>query len=75
MKTNSDLPCNDETEAKSPAIELLDLPQVAARYNVTIRSIQAWTKRNEGFPQPLRFSRRIVRWRLTDLQRFEAGEK
>ena len=75
MKTNHDLPCNDETEAKSPVVELLDLEQVAQRYSVTIRSIQAWTKRNEGFPQPLRFSRRIVRWRLADLEAFEAGKQ
>jgi predicted DNA-binding transcriptional regulator AlpA len=64
-----------KSETKSPAVELLDLEQVAARYEVTTRSIQAWTKRNEGFPQPLRFSRRIVRWRLADLQRFEAGKQ
>lgn len=66
MKANS--------ETKAPVVELLDLEQVAARYNVTIRSIQAWTKRNEGFPQPLRFSRRIVRWRLADLEAFERGK-
>jgi hypothetical protein len=62
-------------ETTSPAIELLSLEQVAERYSVTIRSVQTWTKRNEGFPQPLRFSRRIVRWRLRDLQRFEAGKQ
>ena len=64
-----------ETETKSQPIELLDLQAVADRYSVTIRSIQAWTKRNEGFPQPLRFSRRIVRWRLADLEAFEAGKQ
>lgn len=63
-----------KSETKSPAIELLDLEQVAQRYSVTTRSIQTWTKRNEGFPQPLRFSRRIVRWRLADLEAFERGK-
>jgi prophage regulatory protein len=75
MKTNHDLPCNDETKTKSPVVELLDLPQVAARYNVTIRSVQNWVKINPAFPQPLRFSRRIVRWRLADLEAFEAGKQ
>lgn len=64
-----------ETEAKSPGVELLDLQAVADRYSVTIRSVQNWVKINPAFPQPLRFSRRIVRWRLADLLRFETGEK
>lgn len=64
-----------ETEAKSPAVELLSLQGVARRYEVTPRSIQNWLKINPEFPQPLRFSRRIVRWRLADLEQFEAGKQ
>ena len=64
-----------EPETKSPAIELLDLEQVAARYSVAVRSVQNWMKINPAFPQPIRFSRRIVRWRLADLEAFEAGKQ
>ena len=74
MKTNHDLSCHDEAEAKSPAIELLSLQGVADRYSVTPRSVQNWLKVNPTFPQPLRFSRRIVRWRLADLEAFERGK-
>ncbi len=63
-----------ETETKSQPIELLDLQAVADRYSVTIRSVQNWVKINPAFPQPLRFSRRIVRWRLADLESFERGK-
>jgi predicted DNA-binding transcriptional regulator AlpA len=62
-------------KTKSPAIELLDLEQVAARYSVAVRSVQNWMKINPAFPQPIRFSRRIVRWRLADLEAFEAGKQ
>jgi predicted DNA-binding transcriptional regulator AlpA len=64
-----------KTKPETKPIELLSLEQVAERYGVAVRSIQAWTKRNEGFPRPLRFSRRILRWRLVDLEAFEAGGK
>jgi predicted DNA-binding transcriptional regulator AlpA len=63
------------SEAKSPAIELLDLQAVADRYSVAPRSVQNWLRKNPSFPTPIRFSRRIVRWRLADLERFEAGSK
>ena len=63
------------SETKSQPIELLDLQAVADRYSVTIRSVQNWMKINPAFPQPIRFSRRIVRWRLADLEAFEAGKQ
>jgi predicted DNA-binding transcriptional regulator AlpA len=63
------------SEAKSQPIELLSLEDVASRYEVAARSVQNWMKKNPAFPQPIRFSRRIVRWRLADLERFEAGSK
>jgi predicted DNA-binding transcriptional regulator AlpA len=53
----------------------LDLEAVAARYDVTPRSVQNWEKINPDFPKALRFSRRIIRWRLSDLEAFEAGIK
>ncbi len=61
-------------ETKSQPIELLDLQAVADRYSVTIRSVQNWLKNNPAFPQPIRFSRRVVRWRLADLEAFERGK-
>jgi hypothetical protein len=75
MTTKPETKPETEPETKSPAIELLDLQAVADRYSVTIRSVQNWLKINPAFPPPLRFSRRIVRWRLVDLEAFEAGSK
>jgi predicted DNA-binding transcriptional regulator AlpA len=53
---------------------LLSLAQVAERYRVTPRTVQNWTANNHKFPQPIRFSRRLVRYRLTDLEAFERSD-
>jgi len=58
----------------SEPIALLSLEEVAQRYSATPRTVQNWLKSNPNFPQPIRFSRRVVRFRLADLERFESGQ-
>ena len=53
--------------------DLLKIEQVADRYQVEPRTIQNWV-RDGRFPQPMRLSRRLLRWRLADLIAFEQGE-
>ena len=51
--------------------DLLTIEEVSERYQVTTRTIQNWV-RDGRFPQPMRLSRRLLRWRLADLVRFES---
>lgn len=52
----------------------LTLDEIAKRYRVSNRSVQNWMKLNKDFPEPLRFNRRTLRWRLSDLERFESSD-
>jgi predicted DNA-binding transcriptional regulator AlpA len=55
-------------------MRLLTIEDLAERYQVQTRTINNWLKRNPKFPRPIRFSRRHLRWREKDLERFEASE-
>lgn len=48
--------------------------QVAARYGVSRVSIWRWRKTDPTFPQPTTFSPGCVRWKLADLEAWEAGK-
>jgi predicted DNA-binding transcriptional regulator AlpA len=62
-----------ETKSGTERIQFLTLEQVAERYQTTIRTIQTWMK-TPGFPKPLRFNRRTLRFRLSDLEAFERSD-
>lgn len=49
--------------------------QVAERYNVGRVSIWRWAKADPTFPKPHRLSAGTVRWRLADLEAWEAERK
>lgn len=53
---------------------LLTPGEVADRYKVTERTIRGWVAINPRFPQPIRFSRRAIRFRLADLEAFEQSD-
>jgi len=59
---------------QSPPETLLTPAEVAERYKVTERTIRGWVASNPKFPQPIRFSRRAVRFRLADLEAFERSD-
>jgi excisionase family DNA binding protein len=48
---------------------LLTPRQVAERLGVTKRTLWRMAKQ-DGFPQPLRFSRKMIRWNPEDVQRY-----
>ena len=60
-----------DEQTKSDALSHLTIEQVADRYQVQPRTIQNWV-RDGRFPQPMRLSRRLLRWRLADLIAFES---
>ena len=46
---------------------------VAARYGVTAPTIWRWVKKEPGFPQPVKLSPGTTRWRLDELEAWEAS--
>jgi predicted DNA-binding transcriptional regulator AlpA len=53
------------------ASDFLSLQDLSARYDVHSKTILNWTE-SGVFPQPLRFSRRFLRWRRADIEEFES---
>ncbi len=50
----------------------LNVDQVAARLSVSPDSIWRW-KRNGTFPKAIKFGGRTTRWRLSDIEAWEAS--
>lgn len=46
--------------------------QVSARYGVNRASIWRWLKTDPTFPKPISLSPGCTRWKLADLERWEA---
>lgn len=46
--------------------------QIAARYGITRECVWKWARELEGFPQPIRLSPGCTRWRIADLEAWEA---
>jgi predicted DNA-binding transcriptional regulator AlpA len=51
--------------------DLLTPRDVAGRMSVAIRTLWRMVER-DGFPQPVRFTRKLVRWRTRDVERYVA---
>ena len=47
--------------------------QVADRYSVSRISIWRWRKTDPNFPQPVSLSPGCTRWRLSDIEAWEAS--
>lgn len=52
--------------------DLLSARQVAKRLSISVRTLHRLVARG-SFPQPIRYSRKLVRWKTADLERFVAG--
>ena len=46
--------------------------QLAARYGVHRTTPWSWVKDDPTFPKPVKLSRQVTRWRLSDIERWEA---
>lgn len=54
------------------SIDLLSSKQVARRLSVSVRTV--WRLlRNGALPQPIRYTRKLVRWRTKDIDGFVAS--
>jgi excisionase family DNA binding protein len=49
--------------------DLLTAQQVAHRLSVSVRTVWRLLERNE-LPQPVRYNRKLVRWRAMDIERY-----
>ena len=56
-------------EQKAVPQELLTSQQVADRLAVSVRTLWRLVKRGE-FPQPIRYNRKLVRWKSGDVERY-----
>jgi predicted DNA-binding transcriptional regulator AlpA len=52
--------------------ELLDFKGLARRWGTSIRTLHRLTASGQG-PRPVRISKRVVRWRLSEVRRWEAA--
>ncbi len=67
---------NDEPRGKAMPDEMrkmLKATEVAAREGVGVSTIWRWVREGR-FPAPIRPSRGVTRWRVTDLERWESGD-
>lgn len=71
LQTNTGRPttaCQNEPQAPVPTQRLLTRQQVADRWNVVTHTIA----RNKGL-HPVRFNRRLIRYRLDEVESIEAA--
>ena len=54
--------------------DLLSARQVAHRLSISVRTVWRMLERNQ-LPEPVRFNRKLVRWRALDIDRFVAALK
>ena len=48
--------------------------QIGARYSVHYLTPRRWLKTDPTFPKPIRLTPGCVRWKLSDLQAWEAAQ-
>jgi excisionase family DNA binding protein len=59
--------------AVAPAVkDLLTSQDVAERLSISVRTLQRMVARGE-FPRPIRFSRKWVRWKRSDVDTYLQG--
>jgi excisionase family DNA binding protein len=52
--------------------DLLTAQQIAYRLSISVRTVWRMLERQE-LPQPIRYNRKLVRWRATDIEQYVAG--
>lgn len=48
--------------------------QLGARWNVHHLTVRRWANADPAFPQPVKFSPGCTRWRLSDIEAWEAAK-
>jgi predicted DNA-binding transcriptional regulator AlpA len=54
-------------------MEYLTTEMVAVWLSVSAQTIRRWANSIEGFPKPITFGRRTVRWRYADVERYASS--
>ena len=52
----------------------LSAPETGARFGVSESTVWRWASERPDFPKPLKLGPRTTRWRLPDLEAFEASQ-
>lgn len=62
------------SNSRQPLIrrDLLNARQVAERLSISMRSLYRLVARG-AFPQPIRYTRKLVRWKAADVERYLAS--
>lgn len=55
-------------------MSFLPVKMVAERYGVSIETVWRWSRADKGFPRPISLSPGCTRWRLSDLENWEAAK-
>jgi len=61
------------SDTKTQSEVMLSTADLSKRFEVTERTIQRWLSQSL-LPPPLRIGRRYLRWRLSEIERFENGQ-
>ncbi|MEQ6916652.1 helix-turn-helix transcriptional regulator [Halomonas aquatica] len=51
----------------------LTAKQVATRYDVGVATIWRWSRDRDDFPKPMKLGPNCTRWRLADIEAWEAS--
>lgn len=70
VSTTAKVPTGYVTPSTETEIYLTAV-QVAQRLSIGKATVWRWTKYNDDFPNPIRFTNGATRWRLSDLIAFE----
>lgn len=70
MKTESN---SELSQVISNHLFLTDL-YLSNRYGVTRQTIWRWSRDNSGFPKPIKLSPGCTRWKLSEVERWEATQ-
>lgn len=54
-------------------MSFLPVKAVAERYGISIETVWRWSRADQGFPKPISLSAGCTRWRLADLEAWEAA--
>jgi predicted DNA-binding transcriptional regulator AlpA len=64
----------EDFEPLSEEQRYVSVRYAARRFGVSVPSIWKWARTGK-FPKPLKFGQNISRWRISDLDAWEAGQR
>lgn len=55
----------------NPQFSFINVKDVASRYSVSVPTVWRWKRDVPAFPQPIKLSPGVTRWRVEDLEEWE----